>query len=92
MLLQFKELGKLLQLYNVFVSYLKNIHNLTIIQFLLLGDDFTKVLNCLEEENVFMTLCNRQHKSFKFDCGVLEKFTIKELEEKVKPNISQFHT
>ena len=53
------------------------------------GDDFTKVLNCLEEENVFMTLCNRQHKSFKFDCGVLEKFTIKELEEKVKPNISQ---
>ena len=29
--------GKLLQLYNMLVSYLKNIHNLTIIQFLLLG-------------------------------------------------------
>lgn len=57
------------------------------------GEDFNKVLNVLEEENVFMTLSNRQHKSFKFTSGVLEKFTMKELEKKIDTNIIQLvHT
>ena len=52
-------------------------------------EDFKKVLSVLEEENVYMILSNRQHNSFKFSCGVLEKFSMKELQEKVKTNIIQ---
>lgn len=53
------------------------------------GEDFNKVLKELEEENVFMTLSERQHKSFKFTSGVMEKFTMKELQKKIKANITK---
>ena len=53
------------------------------------GEDFDKVLKVLEEERVFLTLSDRQHYSFGFKCGVFERFTMKELEKKVKNNIAK---
>lgn len=55
------------------------------------GEDFVKVLEVLEEENVFMQLSARRHQSFKMTCGVFEKFSMKEMEKKLKAQLSR-HT
>ena len=37
----------------------------------------TYVLTILEEENVFIPVCKRNHETFNFKCGLLEKVTIR---------------
>ena len=53
------------------------------------GKDFTTILELLMEERVFFPLSARTHRSFKFDCGLLEKNSIQELKKKVQTNISK---
>lgn len=55
------------------------------------GRDFNTILQVLEEENVFVPTSTRQHKSFKFKCGILEKLSCKELIKKVKTSIEQLY-
>ena len=54
------------------------------------GKDFETVLKVLEEEKVFMpTKTGRQHQSFDFECGLMEKVPFKEMVKKIKANIAR---
>lgn len=54
------------------------------------GKDFSSVLTILEEENVFVPASSRRHKSFHFNCGMLERLSRKQLLNKVQKSIKQF--
>lgn len=53
------------------------------------GEDFNKVLELLEEEQVFVPVSSRAHKSFKFSCGLMENQSIQQLAKKVQANIAK---
>ena len=48
------------------------------------GKDFNTIAQVLEEQNVFVPTSSRQHTSFTFKCGILEKFSYKELLKRVE--------
>ena len=54
-----------------------------------LGKDFDDIMKVLVEEDVFVPTSNRQHRSFTFKCGMLEKLSHKELLKKVEHSIQQ---
>ncbi len=51
------------------------------------GNDFTKVLDVLQEERVFTPVTTRKHSYFKFTSGLLEKHSMKEVTKKVDDNL-----
>lgn len=53
------------------------------------GKDFSMVLSILEEENVFVAACKRNHETFNLKCGLLEKVTRRALLKKVQTSIDQ---
>lgn len=53
------------------------------------GKDFTEIMKVLDEEDIFVPTSTRQHKSFAFKCGILEKLSHKELLKKVEHSIQQ---
>lgn len=55
------------------------------------GKDYYTILKELEEGNVFVPLCKRQHDSFKIKQGLMNKFSMEELAKKVKTNIDQIY-
>lgn len=55
------------------------------------GKDFHIVLKVLEEENVFIPSCKRQHESFNFTCGLLVKLKKEDLIKKIQSNIDQIY-
>ncbi len=56
-----------------------------------LGKDFQTILSALQEQKVFETICERQHKTFKIDCHIMEKLSKEELLKKVKVSIDQLY-
>ena len=49
----------------------------------------TITLSTLEEENVFVSECQRKHETFNLKCGLLEKVSRKDLLKKVQTSIDQ---
>ena len=45
------------------------------------GKDFSTVLSILEEENVFVAACKRNHETFNLKCGLLESHQKRSIEE-----------
>ncbi len=53
------------------------------------GKDFDDVIKTLSEENIFVPISDRQHESFSFKCGILQKLSHTELLKKVNHSIQQ---
>lgn len=55
------------------------------------GKDFDLVLNVLVEEKVFMPIRVRQHKAFKFNCTLIEKYSVTDLQKKIENSLQQLY-
>ena len=55
------------------------------------GKDFETVLKLLDEEKVFVPMTGRQHDSFRFNSGLMEKLPREEVLKKVETNIKQLY-
>lgn len=53
------------------------------------GKDFDQVLSVLQEERVFVPQSGRQHQSFKFNEGLMQKLSAQTLRKKVESNIKK---
>ncbi len=53
------------------------------------GKDFDDVIKTLSEENIFVPISDRQHESFSFKCGILQKLSHTELLKKANHSIQQ---
>ncbi len=54
------------------------------------GKDFEDILEVLEEEEVFVPISTtRSHKSVDFKCGLLEKYSLMDLKERLQASISK---
>ena len=55
------------------------------------GKDFETVVKLLDEEKVFVPMTGRQHDSFRFNSGLMEKLPREEVLKKVETNIKQLY-
>lgn len=55
------------------------------------GKNFRTILKVLEEEQVFVSLCTRQHNTFHFNCTLIERYSALELQKRIENSIKQVH-
>ena len=53
------------------------------------GKDFQSIIQVLLDEDVFNTVHERQHATFKFRQGLMETLSLSQLVAKIEPTLSQ---